>query len=165
MNGFSVYVAAPYALAPMVRAIHERLYAAGCAPTSQWARLAKHTLEQLERCSPDELRSAWELNDACIDGSDAMLFVACLNKGGESFVELGRALQLGIPVLWTGERRILSSYRNGVYRVTLDEAMRALEHAAAAANRRASKTRLCGWFADWPIAARGNTVAAGGSAR
>lgn len=157
MTGFPVYVAAHYSLAPMVRAIHEKLFAIGCAPTSQWARLATRTLEELEDCSPEERRILWEMNDTCIDQSEAMLVVACVNKGGETFVEVGRALGRTIPILWTGERRILSSYRQGVFRVSLDEALRALEHAASAQTAggwRMARTRLCGWFGDWPIAAR-----------
>ncbi|HEV3189631.1 MAG TPA: hypothetical protein VGY54_03995 [Polyangiaceae bacterium] len=164
MSGFPVYVAAPYSLAPTVRAIHEELARVGCHPTSQWARLADGTLEQLDRCSPAELESAIELNDLCIDKSMAMVVVSPEEpKGGETFAEVGRALALRLPVLWTGSRRILSSYRKGVFRVDLSEALRALAYAAAGSSDltgyRVAKTRLFGWFADWPIAERGIAVA------
>lgn len=107
-----IYVAAPYADAPMVRAVHVRLVALGLAFTSTWAEAARGA-EDFSALTPEGLRAAALENNRGIDDADAMLVLARDGAGGEMFAEARYALTLGIPVLWCG-RRILSSWRDGV---------------------------------------------------
>jgi hypothetical protein len=109
----SIYVAAPYSDAPLVRGVHKELRRAGCKPTSQWAEDAKGA-ENLELPLGDLRRLAMG-NDDAIRESDRMLVLAREGAGGEMFSEVRYAITFAVPVYWVG-RTILSAFRPGVAR-------------------------------------------------
>jgi hypothetical protein len=126
-----VYVGAPYASAAHVREVHGLLERIGCHPMSHWAELAT-TAEHLSDTSARAHGAQWKINADCIDQAEAMLVLSEETGGGELFAEVGRALARGIPVLWTGPRRILTCYAQGVVIESLDEALDKLAGAAKA---------------------------------
>jgi hypothetical protein len=125
-----VYVGAPFASAGRVRETHRLLESIGCHPTSHWAELATDA----EHLSDDKRRSQgaqWQVNAECLAQSEAMLVLSEDVAGGELYAEVGRALSRGIPVLWTGPRRILSCYAPGVViERSLDSALNRLARVA-----------------------------------
>jgi hypothetical protein len=94
----AVYVAAPFAEAPAVRAAHGRLVARGHRRTSRWADDA-HGLENLaalDDAARERIRLA---NHGAIRASDAMIVLGAPG-GCETLVELGIALALCLPIVW-----------------------------------------------------------------
>lgn len=120
----NVYVAAPYADAPVVRALHAALAAQRLKPTSTWADKAVGTdLAARADVDLDEARATLAQNDADLASADAVLVLARPGVGGEMFAEIRWAIGAGIPVIWVG-RRILSAFRPGVTLCNdLDEAL------------------------------------------
>ena len=104
---FRVYVAAPYARAPLVRDLHEMLRRAGVMTMSAWANLAKGP-EDLSRHA--ELDLAIQVNRISVEHSSLVVALLFAGEGGEMFVEVGHAMWEGIPILWCGERTILSCH-------------------------------------------------------
>ena len=127
-----VYVGAPYASAWRVRKVHDLLKQIACDPVSHWAELATEQ-EHLHDSRWHMHRAQWEINVRGIDSCEAMLVLSDEIGGGELFAEVGRALLIGRPVLWTGPRRILSCYAPGVLVCpSLEDAMAQLARAARA---------------------------------
>ena len=125
-----VYVAAPYADAPMVRELHNELCGTGWEPTSTWAEIAD-AAEDFTLSTPSQLRKAAQANDADIMRSHVLLVIAREGAGGEMFAEARLALVHGIPVVWVG-RFVLSAWRHGVTRcATVAEGLQALQPAVA----------------------------------
>lgn len=121
----SVYVAAPYADAPHVRLIHERLIAQDIRPTSTWASTALGP-EDFSKATAAGLLAVAATNDADLRGSDAVLVLARDGAGGEMFAEARVALEWGRPCVWVG-RRTLSAWRRGVVLAEdVDDALRVL---------------------------------------
>ena len=113
-----VYVAAPFEDAKKVLRVHDLLVARGHAPTSDWAEMAVGRQDEAHmrnpRLDPYRLQNIADNNDSNIGQSDAMIVMAREGAGGEMFCEIRWALLCALPVYWTGERRILSTYRRGV---------------------------------------------------
>lgn len=127
-----VYVAAPYPRAAEVRAMHNALNEIGCVGVSHWATCARETFDEA-LANPRIAQSALELNDRCLEQAVVIVALAFDGEGGEMFAEVGRALaipELAPPVLWIGQRLVLSCFRTGVYVVSQLEAFAALEHVA-----------------------------------
>lgn len=131
MQGFPVFVAAPYGRAQMVRDTHGALLRAGCQPLSEWAELASGP-ECLDDMSARERELAMQLNHAGILRSGAMLVLSFQGEGGEMFADVARGLlaRPSVPVIWTGDRTVLSAFHQSVYRCLLSEGMAALRAAA-----------------------------------
>lgn len=108
----TVYVAAPYADAEQVRALHRRMRVMGLQPTSSWAEAADGP-ESFTNKLPEVLRDFALANDAELLRSSAVLVLARDGVGGEMFAEARLALDNDIPVFWVG-RRTLSAWREGV---------------------------------------------------
>jgi hypothetical protein len=120
-----VYIAAPYAYAGQVRALHTMLRHQGMTPTSSWADAAgdHETLDEMDE------KEAWAIaarNDQDLLSSDVVL-VLLAPQAGETIAELRHALVVGIPVLVVlmGGREVLSVRRPGVERFSV------LDHALA----------------------------------
>jgi hypothetical protein len=111
-----VYVAAPYADAPRVRAVHDELRNAGFEPTSRWADAANGP-ETLDVLPLSDVRAIARANDDDLQRAHFLLVLARDGAGGEMFAETRLALDSGIPVVWVGSRRPLTAYREGVVRV------------------------------------------------
>jgi len=126
-----VYVGAPYGAAGRVKDVHGLLRSIGCEPTSHWAEFATSEVEILKDSSARQHRAQWHINQDCLDSSEAMLVLSEPTGGAELFAEVGRALCIGRPVLWTGPRRILSCYAPGM--VVLQSVSDALDRLAGAA--------------------------------
>lgn len=121
----TVYVAGPYGSAELVRAIHERLCAIGCLPTSQWAESATGP-EDFVAHTPEKLAAIAEANYADIDASDAIFVVDPDCRGQETLCELGHALSRKIPAVVVRPKP-LSRFRRGVVRAeSVDEGIVAL---------------------------------------
>jgi hypothetical protein len=133
-----VYVAAPYHAATRVREVHALLAAAGCAPTSRWALEAEGP-EDLRDEDGKVLAARFQRNIDDLDSAFALLVLPDGFAGGETFAEVGRAIANGIPVLWTGVRRILSCYAVGRVRLfaSLDDAIAILQRTAELTEYRA----------------------------
>ncbi len=108
----SVYVAAPYADALKVRALHTRMRLLGLRPTSTWAEAAAGA-EDFSKFTPEQLRQFALSNDSALLSSDFVVVLARDGAGGEMFAEARLALDRGIAVYWVG-RRTLSAWREGV---------------------------------------------------
>jgi hypothetical protein len=122
----SVYVAAPYVDAPIVRMVHERLRDLGITPTSRWAEEANGA-EDFVKMVPDALRAVAESNDRDLTKARALLVLSRHGAGAETYAEARLALVLGKPVVWAG-RLTLSAWRTGVTRVAgIDEGIEALQ--------------------------------------
>ena len=122
----SVYVAAPFSDADIVRSVHARLADIGIFAASSWA---EHAIgrEDFSKYTPDELRRFAAVNDADLRLADVCLVLARYGAGAEMFAEARLAIEWGKPVVWVG-RRTLSSWRDGVtYCETLEEALRAID--------------------------------------
>jgi hypothetical protein len=136
-----VYVAAPYVAAPDVRALHARLRAIDCDPTSKWAEEAVGP-EQLRDDAADTWRQLWLRNMNDLETAYALVVLSG-DGGGEMFVEVGHALALSIPILWTGPRRVLSCYaRPRVRMMTVDDACSVLASVAKQTDLRTDARRL-----------------------
>ncbi len=132
---FLVYVASSYQNAPYVRAVHEKLRAIRMEPSSSWAGHANGP--EPRDLSVDALRAIAARNDSDLLDSHAVLVIAH-EQSGETFAELRLALERQLPVVYMGERRILSAYRPGVVRVeSIVEALYALTHVRDAYEPRA----------------------------
>jgi hypothetical protein len=81
--------------------------------TSRWARSARGP-ERLDTLTRAEQQRLARGNDEDLAASHIVLALAFPGEGGEMFAEIGRALLLGIPVVWIGARRTLSAAREGV---------------------------------------------------
>jgi hypothetical protein len=128
-----VYVAAPYGQAGRVRELHKVLESIGCKPVSYWAEVATDA-EKLSDSTHRVHRAAWQINADAMSECDTLLALSEENAGGEFFAEIGRALHMGKPVLWTGTRRVLSCYAPGVViESCVDTALQRLAMAARAA--------------------------------
>lgn len=105
----SIYVAAPYACAGRVRAVHDRIVAQGMRATSTWATDATgpEKLDELGARARERIRQA---NGNAIRGSDGVIILA-YPGGCETLVELGLAVAWGLPVAWVdlGARLPLSA--------------------------------------------------------
>lgn len=143
--GVRVYVAAPYDMAPHVRAYHERLRGVGCHPVSQWAACARGP-DNLEVLSRSELLSRIEVNDAAIEAAHVVVVFSRRFRGGETFAEAARAIIWGKPVLWCGEH-ILTTHRAGVYLCHSEQyALDALAYVAARTKGEATRSVLATFF-------------------
>lgn len=128
---YAVYVAAPYADAPLVREVHQLLSDAGITPTSTWAKDATPGPENQSAFTPEQLRAFAENNDADVLRADAVLVLAREGAGGEMFAEVARAQLWGKAVFWVG-RRTLSAWRAGVQQCwSVGDALVALRGVAA----------------------------------
>lgn len=139
MTELRCYVASPYDDAPLVREVHARLRALGVRPTSTWAEHADGP-ERLDEMPIDQLRAIAIRNDVALAESDIVVVLPREGRGREMYGEARLAVAFGIPLVWVGPTRCLTSYRAGVERVaTLDEAlshvarMRSLRRSVAAA--------------------------------
>jgi hypothetical protein len=112
----SVYVAAPYSCSAVVRMFHARLRRAGFEPTSRWAERATGE-ENLAAMSEAALAEAIDQNDYDVDRAGYLVAIARRDIGGEMFCEMSRALFRGIPVVYVGDRVVLSAFRTSVTRV------------------------------------------------
>jgi hypothetical protein len=123
------YVAAPFADAPFVREVHACLRLLGLEPTSCWAEgaAADGTPERLDLMPLEEVRALAERNDHALATSDVVLVLPREGAGREMYAEARLAVAIGLPLVWVGNPRPLTAYREGVVRVeTLPEAYRAL---------------------------------------
>lgn len=126
------YVAAPFGDAPFVREVHARLRALGIEPTSAWAEHADGP-ELLEEMPLDDVRALAARNDHALSVSDVVLVLPREGAGREMFAESRLAVAFGIPVLWVGFPRCLTSYREGVDRFpSLEAALAHLSQRARA---------------------------------
>src|SRR5258706_3586810 len=96
-----VYVAAPYADAPRVRALHDDLREAGFLPVSQWAENANGP-EALETLPLSTIRALARQNDADLLSAHLVIALARDGAGGDMFAEVRCALDSKIPVLGVG---------------------------------------------------------------
>lgn len=130
-----VYVAAPLSSAPRVRDVHNLLARIGCKGVSIWAEITTDPATLSDERARVQ-RILWELNVKMIDECHAVLVLAEETPApGEQtdYSDVGRALCLGKPVLWTGPGRILSSYAPDVQLVRcLDDALEAFAQASKA---------------------------------
>lgn len=125
-----VYIAAPYADAPLVRAVAARLATYRAVSTATWSNNADGP-EQLAALPIAQVRRLAATNDRDLLASCLVLVLAREGAGGEMFAEVRLALEYGISVVWVGARRPLSAYREGVLRV--DDVDAALDVIATAA--------------------------------
>jgi len=109
-----VYVASPFALREEVKLLHEKLRGAGIDPVAQWP----YGTEKESELTTAMARELADRNDNDIMDSHAMLVLARPGQGGEMFAEVNYALRWQSPVVWTGERVILSTFRQGVLRAS-----------------------------------------------
>lgn len=107
-----VYVASPFALREEVKALHGALRAAGLDPVARWP----YGTEKEADLTTPMARELAARNDEDVDGSHALLVLARPAAGGEMFCEIARAVAARTPILWTGDRIILSTFREGVLR-------------------------------------------------
>jgi hypothetical protein len=118
----TVYVAGPYASAPIVRSIHEKLCAIDCLPTSQWAENAAGP-ENFADFTPSRLNEIAVGNYLDLESSDAIFVFDPQCLGQETLCELGHALCRRIPAVVVRPKP-LSRWRHGVVRAeTLGEAL------------------------------------------
>lgn len=119
-----IYIAAPFRR-------YKEAYRAECTlreaglipdePTNRWIghamRSAGEDLSLQQEGLPSVFaRAAANIreNDEDVGRCDLLLALAYPDEGGEMFAEVARALHLGKPVAWVGERLILSCFRQGV---------------------------------------------------
>jgi hypothetical protein len=127
----NVYIAAPYEDSQLVREHHILLRDLRMTPTSQWAEDAQDGTEDLRQLSPRVARVRAFRNDLDLRSAHVVVVFARDGAGGEMFAEARLALENNIPVIWAGERRTLSAYRDGVIRVdSLGDAFRVLKAMA-----------------------------------
>jgi hypothetical protein len=131
VNPIRVYVAAPYADAPRVRALHHELRDAGFEPTSRWAEAADGP-ETLDVLSLADVRALARANDDDLLRAHFLVVLARDGAGGEMFAETRLALDSGIAVVWVGSRRPLTAYREGVVRVQDITQALSFAHSSAA---------------------------------
>lgn len=130
------YLAAPYDDAPLVRDLHRRLSARGVRCTSAWAEQADGP-ERLDLMPLEELRARALANDVALAESDVVVVLPREGKGREMYGEARLAVAFGIPVIWVGPTRCLTSYRAGVECVDdVEAAVREIVARAAAWARR-----------------------------
>jgi hypothetical protein len=108
-----LYVATAFSNAAEARAVHALVEPLGITPASLWAADANGP-EDLRDLPRAKVRAIAHHNDRDLLSAHLVLVLAKEGAGGEMFVEVRLALAHRIPVLWVGERRILSAYREGV---------------------------------------------------
>ena len=125
----SVYCAAPYEDAQLVRQVHGRLRLMGATVTSRWAEEAIGA-EDFAKFTPSVLQAIAEANDADVAAANLVIVLARPGAGGEMFAECRYALTMRKPVYWTG-RLTLSAWREGVTRFgSLEELLASVETLA-----------------------------------
>ena len=125
----SVYCAAPYEDAQLVRQVHGRLRLMGATVTSRWAEEAIGA-EDFAKFTPSVLQAIAEANDADVAAANLVIVLARPGAGGEMFAECRYALTMRTPVYWTG-RLTLSAWREGVTRFgSLEELLASVETLA-----------------------------------
>ncbi|MGZ5968079.1 MAG: hypothetical protein ACXWP4_10465, partial [Polyangiales bacterium] len=92
------------------------LRALGIRPTSSWAEQATGP-ENLEEMPIELVRAIASRNDHALSVSDVIVVLPREGAGREMYGEARLAVALGIPMIWVGEPRCLTSYREGVLRV------------------------------------------------
>lgn len=118
-----VYVASPFALREEVKALHDRLRTAGLEPVAQWP----YGTEKESELTTPMARALADRNDLDVDGSHALLVLGRPAAGGEMLCEVARALAARTPIVWTGERIVLSTFREGVLRAaSMEDALTVL---------------------------------------
>ncbi len=166
----NLYVATAFRNAAEARKVHARVARWGVTPVSSWAVNA-HGPEDLSALSRKSVQALAHLNDHDLLSAHLVLVIAREGEGGEVFAETRLALAHRIPVLWTGERRILSAYREGVLRVArIDDA---LDHVKAlvklvghmnAFEKNRAREMIWGFFESEQDAGKSSGVAEGSSA-
>lgn len=111
----TVYVAAPFLLGGVVRAMHESMDGMGIRPTSRWAEHAIG-VEDFAKYTPAQLRAFAIQNDEDIAAADVTLLYDPTGIGRETYADARLALALERTVAWCSPRGI-SQYREGVVRV------------------------------------------------
>jgi len=122
-----IYVIAAYTSAPAVRALHDRLRAAGHEPVSSWAEEA-HGPEALEALTQDECRAIWKRNDSDMRSADVVMVLAD-TPCREGFMEAARAYHWGgQQIVWVGRPTLTARawVANCVTVATVDEAVEAV---------------------------------------
>lgn len=109
----NIYVAAAFGQAQRVREIHARLAGLGVTPVSSWVDRGDGQVERLDEMTGADLAEIIEENDAAVASADVIMVLSSL-EAKETFAEARYALSLGRLVLWVGEPRPLSAYRQGV---------------------------------------------------
>jgi hypothetical protein len=118
-----VYVVSPYANAPEVRVLHDRLRKLGIAFTSMWAEEANGA-EDFSKFTPKKFQLIAEENDHHIDAADAILVLSRESGGAETYAEARYAISKEKLVFWVG-RLTLSAWRKGVIRCeSVDDALK-----------------------------------------
>lgn len=136
MSSLRCYVAAPFADAPHVREVHACLRLLGIEPSSSWAEAASADgqPERLDLMPIEQVRAIAERNDHALATSDVVLVLPRDGAGREMYAEARLAIAIGLEVIWVGNPRPLSAYREGVLQVaTLVEAFRVLYERALVA--------------------------------
>lgn len=120
-----VYVAAPFGRVAEALEAHALLVSAGLTPSARWVEAAsKLTGKESLSWGYEGSGRAIAENDADLATSAAVIAMAWPGEGGEMFAEVRFFTDLGRPLYWVGERKILSAYRPGVVHVgSLDEAV------------------------------------------
>lgn len=140
----SIYVAAPFEDAGVVRVIHDRIRREGMNATSEWAEQATGA-EDFARFLPSQLCTFAQDNDRDLRACNVVLVLARHGAGGEMFSEARVALEWGRAAIWVG-RRTLSAWRPNVVRAdSLDDAFAALAkmRVAYAAGHRDGRLLTC----------------------
>ncbi len=85
----------------------------------------------------EELRARALANDVALAESDVVVVLPREGKGREMYGEARLAVAFGIPVIWVGPTRCLTSYRAGVLCVDdVEAALREVVARSAAWERR-----------------------------
>ena len=105
----------------MAREVNSALEALGMKPTARWCYQTEES--DAEVSSRAEWLRFAERNDADLSEAHVVLLLSSESGCGESFAEARLALTKRIPVIWTGPRRILTTWREGVlYLLTVADA-------------------------------------------
>ncbi|HEV8658926.1 MAG TPA: hypothetical protein VGS96_09860 [Thermoanaerobaculia bacterium] len=104
-----VFVAAAWACAPRVRALHGALRAAGCVPRSHWADESdgSEAMEFSDLSSDEDIDVAWRANREGICESHVVIVLAD-TPTREGHAEAEYARMMGKSILWVGKPTLTS---------------------------------------------------------
>ena len=123
-----VYIAAPKRLVELAKRMAARLRTLGFVVVSSW-----HEVLQEGQQDPESFHARKEALDTNLRelvSADAVLALTSDGEGRETYVEIGRALELGLAVVWSLERggdALSSSDSSVTTTMTDDEAIQRLQ--------------------------------------
>lgn len=113
-----VYIAAPFQRHNVAAVVRDELLEHPFVEcTAHWIDDAAR-LGGLEGLDDETGRAIAERNYACLYDSHVVIALTYHGEGAEMWVELGRAAERGIPIVWVGRKLTPLAYTPGITRVS-----------------------------------------------